>query len=192
MPPRRSTKAADAAESAAPAKLPAGKRTVAKSAIAKPAARGRKRAPANAEPESDETPEPQSPPRKRARSTSKAAPAIPAKVAKVAKPAKKADTKPAPRARSKSAAPLARKATDASIASSTSTKRSAKKATPAPETLPQSVPYFNPLPKAPEHGRPALQLFGWGAGNFGRYCSIRFLCLCLRSPQDNSAWGRIN
>jgi regulator of chromosome condensation len=33
----------------------------------------------------------------------------------------------------------------------------------------QQKPYFNPLPTAPVHYRPAPQLFVWGAGNFGQF-----------------------
>ncbi|GLB34025.1 putative RCC1 domain-containing protein [Lyophyllum shimeji] len=39
-----------------------------------------------------------------------------------------------------------------------------------PETpMPQTKPYFNPLPVPPEPKRPGLQLFAWGAGNFGQF-----------------------
>ncbi len=33
----------------------------------------------------------------------------------------------------------------------------------------QLKPYLNPLPTPPEHTRPGLQLFAWGAGNFGQF-----------------------
>jgi regulator of chromosome condensation len=33
----------------------------------------------------------------------------------------------------------------------------------------QQKPYFNPIPTAPAHARPAAQLFAWGAGNFGQF-----------------------
>lgn len=33
----------------------------------------------------------------------------------------------------------------------------------------QQKPYFNPIPTAPAHTRPAPQLFAWGAGNFGQF-----------------------
>ncbi|KAJ7780968.1 regulator of chromosome condensation 1/beta-lactamase-inhibitor protein II [Mycena metata] len=39
-------------------------------------------------------------------------------------------------------------------------------------TLPplvQAKPYFNPLPSIPETKRPGLQVFAWGAGNFGQF-----------------------
>ncbi|KAF8730311.1 hypothetical protein AX14_005655 [Amanita brunnescens Koide BX004] len=39
----------------------------------------------------------------------------------------------------------------------------------APESQPQSIPYFNPLPTPPQKSRPPLQLFVWGAGNFGQF-----------------------
>lgn len=35
--------------------------------------------------------------------------------------------------------------------------------------VPQQRPYFNPLPVPPEVKRPGLQLFVWGAGNFGQF-----------------------
>jgi len=33
----------------------------------------------------------------------------------------------------------------------------------------QTKPYLNPLPTPPEKQRPGLQLFVWGAGNFGQF-----------------------
>lgn len=33
----------------------------------------------------------------------------------------------------------------------------------------QQKPYFNPLPVPPQSKRPGLQLFAWGAGNFGQF-----------------------
>ncbi|KAF8631540.1 hypothetical protein AX15_002296 [Amanita polypyramis BW_CC] len=42
-----------------------------------------------------------------------------------------------------------------------------KEAPPAP--IPQQKPYFNPLPVPPPKSRPPLQLFVWGAGNFGQF-----------------------
>lgn len=38
-----------------------------------------------------------------------------------------------------------------------------------PAPVPQIRPYFNPLPTPPPHLRPGLQLFVWGAGNFGQF-----------------------
>ncbi|KAJ7752757.1 regulator of chromosome condensation 1/beta-lactamase-inhibitor protein II [Mycena maculata] len=38
-----------------------------------------------------------------------------------------------------------------------------------PIVVPQSKPYFNPLPAPPEKKRPGLQVFAWGAGNFGQF-----------------------
>ncbi|KAG6821527.1 hypothetical protein H0H93_000036 [Arthromyces matolae] len=47
---------------------------------------------------------------------------------------------------------------------------SAKKlASIAEAPVPQQRPYFNPLPSPPEAKRPGLQLFAWGAGNFGQF-----------------------
>ena len=39
---------------------------------------------------------------------------------------------------------------------------------PVREEVPQK-PYFNPIPTAPDHTRPASQIFAWGAGNFGQF-----------------------
>ncbi|PFH51391.1 hypothetical protein AMATHDRAFT_47104 [Amanita thiersii Skay4041] len=38
-----------------------------------------------------------------------------------------------------------------------------------PALIPQQKPYFNPLPTPPQKQRPPLQLFVWGAGNFGQF-----------------------
>lgn len=38
-----------------------------------------------------------------------------------------------------------------------------------PAPIPQSKPYFNPLPTPPDKERPGLVLFVWGAGNFGQF-----------------------
>ncbi|KAJ7639088.1 regulator of chromosome condensation 1/beta-lactamase-inhibitor protein II [Roridomyces roridus] len=35
--------------------------------------------------------------------------------------------------------------------------------------IPQAKPYFNPLPSLPDNKRPGLQVFAWGAGNFGQF-----------------------
>jgi regulator of chromosome condensation len=35
--------------------------------------------------------------------------------------------------------------------------------------VPQQKPYFNALPTPPPKVRPGLQLFAWGAGNFGQF-----------------------
>ncbi|KAI0939150.1 hypothetical protein AcV5_000645 [Taiwanofungus camphoratus] len=40
---------------------------------------------------------------------------------------------------------------------------------PTRKVVPQTKPYFNPLPAPPQHLRPAPQLFVWGAGNFGQF-----------------------
>ncbi|KAL0573115.1 hypothetical protein V5O48_008837 [Marasmius crinis-equi] len=40
---------------------------------------------------------------------------------------------------------------------------------PAPAPHVQAKPYLNPLPSPPEKTRPGLQLFVWGAGNFGQF-----------------------
>jgi regulator of chromosome condensation len=47
--------------------------------------------------------------------------------------------------------------------------KAATKTTKLPVVSVQSKPYFNSLPTPPEHSRPALQLFVWGAGNFGQF-----------------------
>lgn len=52
-------------------------------------------------------------------------------------------------------------------------KKPRPRLSPVPETLPapapQQRPYFNPLPTPPQKARPGLQLFAWGAGNFGQF-----------------------
>ncbi|KAG6817838.1 hypothetical protein H0H87_001670 [Tephrocybe sp. NHM501043] len=48
-------------------------------------------------------------------------------------------------------------------------KPSGKLASIAEAPVPQLRPYFNPLPVPPEAERPGLQLFVWGAGNFGQF-----------------------
>ena len=49
-------------------------------------------------------------------------------------------------------------------ATSLSTKKPRAKLSPVPEK-----PYFNPLQTSPMNARPGLQLFAWGAGNFGQF-----------------------
>ncbi|KAF5387661.1 hypothetical protein D9615_000590 [Tricholomella constricta] len=46
---------------------------------------------------------------------------------------------------------------------------SAKLASIPEGPVPQLKPYYNPLPAPPEPKRPGLQLFVWGAGNFGQF-----------------------
>jgi regulator of chromosome condensation len=52
-------------------------------------------------------------------------------------------------------------------------KKPRVKLSPVPEApaapVPQQKPYFNPLPTPPPKARPGLQLFAWGAGNFGQF-----------------------
>lgn len=58
-------------------------------------------------------------------------------------------------------------------AATAAAKKPRAKLSPVPETksarVPQLKPYFNPLPVPPEPRRPGLQLFAWGAGNFGQF-----------------------
>ncbi|KAF7332282.1 hypothetical protein MKEN_00109400 [Mycena kentingensis (nom. inval.)] len=49
-----------------------------------------------------------------------------------------------------------------------SVARPGKKKTDA-TIVPQKEPYFNPLPAPPPKTRPSLQVFAWGAGNFGQF-----------------------
>ncbi|KIY69747.1 RCC1/BLIP-II protein [Cylindrobasidium torrendii FP15055 ss-10] len=111
--------------------------------------------------------------------------------------AKPAAPPPAPKPKAKAAAPKSKTAAtkpkskkraspDAEEEDEHSTKRSksedseeapapkpkAKKEPPAKKPAPvhvQTKPYLNPLPSPPEHQRPGLQLFAWGAGNFGQF-----------------------
>jgi regulator of chromosome condensation len=52
-------------------------------------------------------------------------------------------------------------------------KKPRRKLSPVPEAptapVPQQKPYFNPIPTSPPKIRPGLQLFAWGAGNFGQF-----------------------
>jgi regulator of chromosome condensation len=79
-------------------------------------------------------------------------------------------------------APTREKPNSRTIAKTATEKRSrtklapiAEKDAPAPESKPpkpphvQTKPYLNPLPTPPEKIRPGLQLFVWGAGNFGQF-----------------------
>ena len=53
-------------------------------------------------------------------------------------------------------------------ASDSKKSRAAPKKTRAKVDV-QLKPYLNPLPTPPEPTRPGLQLFAWGAGNFGQF-----------------------
>ena len=57
-----------------------------------------------------------------------------------------------------------------------------------PSAEPQRVPYLNPRPTPPEHGRPAAQLWVWGTGSdgqFGTGPSEQELNTERRSPRQN-------
>ncbi|KAJ3923581.1 regulator of chromosome condensation 1/beta-lactamase-inhibitor protein II [Lentinula edodes] len=83
-------------------------------------------------------------------------------------PPKRAKAKPNSKAAGKSAAENPKR-------SRTKLAPIAEKETPASEPKPpkpahvQVKPYLNPLPSPPEQVRPGLQLFVWGAGNFGQF-----------------------
>lgn len=49
----------------------------------------------------------------------------------------------------------------------------------------EPVSYFNPLPTAPDHHRPAPQLFTWGAGNFGQFGMGPDILAELDKPRKN-------
>ncbi|EEB90144.1 hypothetical protein MPER_11688, partial [Moniliophthora perniciosa FA553] len=128
-----------------------------------------------------------------AKPTSQAAPKVAAKGTTRNAPAKKRAASPAreaspPPKRSKgeeqNIAPTSKKAPNAKVSKTASRKsvepvarhRSRTKlagiaegavAAPAPHV--QTKPYLNPLPSPPEKTRPGLQLFVWGAGNFGQF-----------------------
>ncbi|KAG6910937.1 hypothetical protein DXG01_005991 [Tephrocybe rancida] len=89
-----------------------------------------------------------SPPPKRSRATS-------TQKSENDPPAPRSSRKPASK---KSAQPLKRQP---------SAKLAAIAEAPVPQQ--QQKPYFNPLPVPPEAKRPGLQLFVWGAGNFGQF-----------------------
>ncbi|THV08325.1 RCC1/BLIP-II [Dendrothele bispora CBS 962.96] len=75
----------------------------------------------------------------------------------------------APRSSSK---PISRTAAQKSSKTETKAPRSAAKTEPtrkAKAPAVQTKPYLNPLPTPPEKKRPGLQLFVWGAGNFGQF-----------------------
>ncbi|KAG5342307.1 hypothetical protein C0989_003436 [Termitomyces sp. Mn162] len=62
-----------------------------------------------------------------------------------------------------------RKPTSKKAAQSVQKETNAKLASITETPVPQQRPYFNPLPVPPEAKRPGLQLFVWGAGNFGQF-----------------------
>ena len=107
------------------------------------------------------------PPRKRAPSPERAAPppSKRSRTTKTQKPENDPPTQaaPAPR-RQSSKAPASKKAAQPLK------KQPSNKLASIPEgSVPQQKPYFNPLPVPPLARRPGLQLFAWGAGNFGQF-----------------------
>ena len=96
-------------------------------------------------------------------SRTKTAPAIP-----ISKAVEKLARKPKAKSRSRAHVPAtAATANEEEPEPKPKTKSKPKPKEPV-EPKPQR-PYFNPLPKAPEHVRPAAQAFVWGAGNFGQF-----------------------
>jgi regulator of chromosome condensation len=57
----------------------------------------------------------------------------------------------------------------------------------APAPIPQQKPYFNPLPTPIPKQRPGLQLFVWGAGNFGQFGMGPDILSEITKPRKN-AW----
>ncbi|KAJ7094518.1 regulator of chromosome condensation 1/beta-lactamase-inhibitor protein II [Mycena belliarum] len=110
---------------------------------------------------------------------SKAAPVAKAANSKAAaKPASKA--KPAAKTSKKRAASTERSPSPPPKRTKNQTTENVNPAVPArpvkkaktaktATVVPQSKPYFNPLPTPPEKKRPGLQVFSWGAGNFGQF-----------------------
>ncbi|GAV99134.1 rcc1 domain-containing protein [Lentinula edodes] len=105
------------------------------------------------------------------KATSEKPPSRPSRTAASKKRAASPERDPSPppkRAKGKSAAENAKR-------SRTKLAPIAEKETPASEPKPpkpahvQVKPYLNPLPSPPEQVRPGLQLFVWGAGNFGQF-----------------------
>ncbi|KAJ7682527.1 regulator of chromosome condensation 1/beta-lactamase-inhibitor protein II [Mycena polygramma] len=108
----------------------------------------------------------------RAKPASKAAPLkAPAKPMSKTKPAPKAGKKRAASAERSPSPPPKRTKNDTTenvdpaAAAPARTVKKKKSATP----IPQAKPYFNPLPAPLEKKRPGLQVFAWGAGNFGQF-----------------------
>ncbi|KAJ3722581.1 regulator of chromosome condensation 1/beta-lactamase-inhibitor protein II [Lentinula raphanica] len=150
MEPRRSTRAA----SAKPPSKPAPKAAPKKATSEKPPSRARaavskKRA---ASPEGDP-----SPPPKRAKGEEQ----------NIA-PTK---SKPNSKATGKSAAEHAKRSrtTKPKLAPVPEQETPAAEPKPSKPAHVQVKPYLNPLPSPPEKVRPGLQLFVWGAGNFGQF-----------------------
>ncbi|KAF7355548.1 hypothetical protein MSAN_01471900 [Mycena sanguinolenta] len=107
---------------------------------------------------------------------SKAAPVAKAPPSKAAaKPMSKA--KPAPKSTKKRAASPERSPSPPPKRSKKQTTENVDPAAPARPAKKkrslsphhQTKPYFNPLPTPPEKKRPGLQVFAWGAGNFGQF-----------------------
>jgi regulator of chromosome condensation len=92
--------------------------------------------------------------------------------------------KPGPR----TTKPSSRDAPQTKVPSRPATKKPQAKLSPVPEApVPQQKPYFNPLPTPPPKARPGLQLFAWGAGNFGQLGMGPDILGELDKPKKN-AW----
>ncbi|KAF5358908.1 hypothetical protein D9758_004806 [Tetrapyrgos nigripes] len=142
MPPRRSSRAASTKPPSKPAQAE-------KPASRKPASKKRAASPERSS----------SPPPKRSRTKGEEQNIAP-----------RASSKPA----SKTAAQKSGQTQDkpsrtklATIPEGSDPKPQAAKKSKAPAV--QTKPYFNPLPAPPPKARPGLQLFVWGAGNFGQF-----------------------
>jgi len=113
-------------------------------------------------------PRPRNHPNKKRAASPERTPSPPPKRSKTDE-SKSENVAPAPVRKPRSRTPSAKKPQTALP----SAKKPRAKLTPVPEAapapLPQVKPYFNPLPTPPQKKRPALQLFAWGAGNFGQF-----------------------
>ncbi|KAF9450138.1 RCC1/BLIP-II [Macrolepiota fuliginosa MF-IS2] len=156
MPPRRSSRAA----SAKPTSKAAPETTAEKPAVKPRSQPARKRA---ASPDRNEAPAPK---RTRTAPPSKKAEDAPPKKPRSRAPSVTKAQPPAKRGRAKlDAIPEAAETKEEKEKAPKQKKEPKEK--PAP--IPQSRPYFNPLPTPPQRQRPGLTLWAWGAGNFGQF-----------------------
>nr|GAT53034.1 predicted protein [Mycena chlorophos] len=103
------------------------------------------------------------------RATAKAATrAPPSKAAAAATKPKSTATKKRAASTERSPSPPPKRTKKAVAENVDPTARHGKKRTDA-TVVPQRESYFNPLPAPPPKARPGLQLFAWGAGNFGQF-----------------------
>ncbi|KAF7301914.1 hypothetical protein MIND_00757400 [Mycena indigotica] len=103
-----------------------------------------------------------------ARATSKAPPS---KTVTTTKPKSTTTKKRAASAERSPSPPPKRTKKDKAVAENVdpATVRQGKKKKTDATLVPQQKPYFNPLPAPPPKKRPGLQVFVWGAGNFGQF-----------------------